>query len=423
MRAIIQRCLEKHPDRRYQDAADVHRALEEMQGLRSVRSLRLPGVPRRPLRNSVLFVVGLLAAGLVWYGLDSPRVANTFSNLQGYSLLEDGRFDEAIEQFDETTRQSPREPNPWDSLGEGYLANGMPERALEAYSRALSLDSGFEPSMLGRGLALAALGRYGEALDRPLPDARAHAFLLSRVGRYREAQALLDNERKNEDAEIRANTALMSAWLLTEQKEYARAIDEVAAAQNALSSRPNHSLLVLGDLIGGIADIRSGNVKNAVLRLDAQRARHDPDYAVEARWVAALRGEVALAEGRLADARSSFESIPKARGWLTLNRDASTVFAISVPSRDGVARVELAERDRAAAIQEYRRLTAVGSVRRTAAALEPRDVLELARQLDAHQDRAAARVEYERFLQLWANADPSLPELSEARTAIAATPR
>ena len=44
MRAIIQRCLEKNPARRYQNAADVHLALEEMKGLR---------IPTRPLRKRV----------------------------------------------------------------------------------------------------------------------------------------------------------------------------------------------------------------------------------------------------------------------------------------------------------------------------------------------------------------------------------
>jgi len=42
--------------------------------------------------------------------------------------------------------------------------------------------------------------------------------------------------------------------------------------------------------------------------------------------------------------------------------------------------------------------------------LEPRYVLELARLLGAEGDAAAARVEYERFLKLWGNADASLPE-------------
>ena len=51
--------------------------------------------------------------------------------------------------------------------------------------------------------------------------------------------------------------------------------------------------------------------------------------------------------------------------------------------------------------------------------LEPRFVLEVARLLDQKGDQAGAREEYERFLGLWKNADPGLPELAEARTRLA----
>jgi hypothetical protein len=80
--------------------------------------------------------------------------------------------------------------------------------------------------------------------------------------------------------------------------------------------------------------------------------------------------------------------------------------ATNLPSRDGLARTEIARGNRAAAIEEYRRLTAVGPGHRSSAVFEPRYILELARLLDAEQNEAGARVEYERFLKLWANAEP-----------------
>ena len=82
--------------------------------------------------------------------------------------------------------------------------------------------------------------------------------------------------------------------------------------------------------------------------------------------------------------------------------------------RDGPARVEVARLKRAAAIDEYRRLIAAGD-----GPLEPRHVLALARLLEAEYNHAGARVEYERFLKLWANADAGLPELTEAKLALA----
>ena len=65
------------------------------------------------------------------------------------------------------------------------------------------------------------------------------------------------------------------------------------------------------------------------------------------------------------------------------------MFATNLPSRDGLARVEIARGNRAAAIEEYRRLTAVGPGQRSSAVLEPRDILELARLLKKTETRPA----------------------------------
>jgi hypothetical protein len=53
------------------------------------------------------------------------------------------------------------------------------------------------------------------------------------------------------------------------------------------------------------------------------------------------------------------------------------------------------------------------------ALFNPRYVLEMGRLLERSGDRNAALVEYQRFLELWKNADADLPELAEARRAMA----
>jgi tetratricopeptide (TPR) repeat protein len=294
----------------------------------------------------------------------------------------------------------------------------MPDKALDAYTRALAIDPNYHPSILGRGLALAGLGRYDEALQYESPDFRVQAFLLSRVGRYREAADVLDKgRREDDDAEVTANAALTSAWMAIELKQYARALEEVGAAEKSLADRPQHSSLVLAGLIGGVAEIRSGNVKGAASRLAYQKTHRSGDDRVEDNWIAALEGETALAERQYDRAISSFDAAKK-QAWLVLNRDASTVFASNLPSRDGIARVALARGNRATAIDEYRRLTTPGPANRSSAVLEPRHILALARLLAESGDKAGARVEYQQFLKLWEKADADLPELSEARQAL-----
>jgi hypothetical protein len=77
--------------------------------------------------------------------------------------------------------------------------------------------------------------------------------------------------------------------------------------------------------------------------------------------------------------------------------------------------VKKAQGDLAGAISIYRELLTSDIGSKWTAMLEPRYVLELARLLDETGDKAAARVEYERFLDLWKDADAGLPELKEAR--------
>ena len=414
MRAVVQRCLEKTPDKRYQQAADVQAALEEMKGVATRPRLRLPYIPRRFLRKRVLFILVLAAAALIAYGIRAGIRSPIVSNAYGYSLLESGAFDQAVEQFEGLARRDDTNANAWDSLGEGYLANSMPADALDAYSRALAMEPNFDASKLGRGLALAALGRYDEALQQRSPDFRVHAFLLSRIGRYREATTVLDDgRRESDDAEVHANSSLTLAWLLVEQTQYAAAIEQVRAAETALLDRPKHTLLMLADLIGGVADIRVGNIGSATSRLTSAKSRLDAEERIEVRWVAALEGEIALAQGLHDRAVSGFK-IAQSNAWQTLGRDASSVFALNAPSRDGLGRVELARGNLAGAIEEYRRLTTVAPAPFSSAVLEPRHVLALARLLQKQGDSTGAREEYRRFLTLWANADRDLPELQEA---------
>jgi serine/threonine protein kinase len=408
MRAVIQRCLEKNPGERFQQASDVHLALGQTASTRSFTwTWRMPS---RAVKILALLVgIAVVGAGIVSY----LNTTSVFSNVQGYSLLEEGAFDRAVAEFEGVTARAPNDPNAWDSLGEGYLANSMPEKALEAYSRALTFEPNFEPSTLGRGLALAALGRYDEALERESPDFQLQALFLSRVGRYREALEVLERGRRGGDSEVHANALLTAAWLFVEQKHYPRALEQVGAAEAALADRQNHSFHVLADLIAGVAEIRAGKIDSAVSRAAAQRSRHEPNDRLESNWVAALEGELALAQRRYDEAATRF-SASRQKVWHPLGRDSSTLFAINLATRDGVARIEMARGNRPAAIEEYRRLTTTGD-----GVMEPRHILELARLLSAEGDRADARVEYERFLSLWTRADAGLPEVAEAKLALA----
>jgi tetratricopeptide (TPR) repeat protein len=63
-------------------------------------------------------------------------------NTLGYALLGEEKPADAVAIFRLNVEQYPESANAWDSLGEGYLAAGDPERAIEAYEKSLELDPG-----------------------------------------------------------------------------------------------------------------------------------------------------------------------------------------------------------------------------------------------------------------------------------------
>ncbi|HJT16207.1 MAG TPA: alpha/beta fold hydrolase [Thermoanaerobaculia bacterium] len=61
-------------------------------------------------------------------------------NRAGYSLLREGRVDEAVKIFAENVAEFPSDANAYDSLGEAYAAHGDRELALANYRKSLELN-------------------------------------------------------------------------------------------------------------------------------------------------------------------------------------------------------------------------------------------------------------------------------------------
>jgi serine/threonine protein kinase/tetratricopeptide (TPR) repeat protein len=358
-------------------------------------------------------------------GVRALPTSTVTRNNRGYALLYAGRYSEAIREFEAYARIAPREPNPFDSLGDAYLWMGLPEKAIDSYSRALTIDPSYSPN--GRAWSLAVLGRLDQALlDEPtIPHLKA--VILARAGRYREAeQAITVGAR---DAKAAANfargggLALVSSELAIERKEYARALQDIRSAERLYASLPEETTrphLVLADLLSGIAEIRRGNTNAALSHLESQRRIYEPTVEAEKWWHHALEGEIALARGDARKAALAFSAGQPSRRVFTLNSVADGVLFNNLGFRDGLARAAKARGDLTGAIEIYRDLLTYGPEQKWVAAFEPRYVLEIARLLHQAGNKGAARQEYQRFLGLWKGADPGLPELAEARRAILA---
>ncbi|TDQ33138.1 serine hydrolase [Zeaxanthinibacter enoshimensis] len=68
-------------------------------------------------------------------------------NQIGYTLLEEGETDKAVEVFQLNTRLFPEVANVWDSYGEGLRAQGNIEESIEAYKKALEIRPGLRTAL------------------------------------------------------------------------------------------------------------------------------------------------------------------------------------------------------------------------------------------------------------------------------------
>lgn len=140
--------------------------------------------PRQPKKSIVDELQSLLkdgngAAIVARYRELRKQKPNEFAfheadlNMLGYSLLAQGRIDDAIEVFKLNVEMFPKASNPYDSLGEAYAVKGEKELAIKNYRRSYELNN-------KNANALAAL----ERLERPAAAMTATYPLDAYVGKY-----------------------------------------------------------------------------------------------------------------------------------------------------------------------------------------------------------------------------------------------
>ena len=331
------------------------------------------------------------------------------------------------------------EPNPYDSLAETYLVSGQPEKALEKYARVLEINASFYNAHNGRALAFGMLGRFDEALAeaRKLQDAQLAArvprgesrylaaFLLSRVGRYREAaseiaEGLKDAQQVTSTAQS-ASLHFLTANIAFDRGDFSRAESAAAEGQRFIPKIPEAQLRRVFTIIttthDGVVQARQGRLDVARVRLEEARKIADVKQSNE-RWaLQVLEAEIALATGNPAQADQAMGSgDPATKAFFSVDVISGSTAFNSFSFPDEAARVKRARGDTAAAIAAYRRLLTPDISQKWTLVYEPRWVLEMARLLDRQGDKAGAREQYQRFADLWKKADAGLPELAEVRT-------
>jgi tetratricopeptide (TPR) repeat protein len=169
----------------------------------------------------------------------------------------------------------------------------------------------------------------------------------------------------------------------------------------------------------GLLDLKLGRLDSAKsrlaeMRLILPRPKIDQDYDCNY-----LQGEILLAGGKPQEAVSLLEKAP-ARILTSLSYGPYMIFYNCPFLKDGLARAYEQNGEIEKATAEYERLTASYPKSPNPFLIHPKYYYRLARLYEKKGMKIKARGNFERFLDLWKDADPGLPEVEDARKRLAA---
>jgi len=250
---IIQRCLEKEPERRYQTFEELRADLELLLKRRTSEIIRIPTPVEFEAWEWVNKGMSLHNLGRFDEGLKccdkaleiNPKDGSAWNN-KGICLHSLGRFDEAARCYDSALEINLQLADPWNNKGLALHSLGRFDEAIKCYDKALEINPGHAFVWSNKGISLDNLGHFDEAIkcinraleiDPKLPVAWSNkGTSLHSLGRFEEAMKCYDRalEINPQYADAWSNKGLSLASL-------GRFDDAIKCYDKALEINPRHA--------------------------------------------------------------------------------------------------------------------------------------------------------------------------------------
>jgi eukaryotic-like serine/threonine-protein kinase len=348
-----------------------------------------------------------------------PRTFDSYGLASGFVTKGQGRYEGCIERAAKAEAVDPQAPFGYLNAAACYMYLDRLDEAAAALQRGVDRKTA-GPNFIPYYFFLAFLRGDDAAMEREFARARGQdveadltntkALALARSGRLqlagsfaRRAIELAQNARERGRAAI--FQAAPAVWLAF--------FGNVAEARRAAGMALNFSTGRDVTYAAAFALALSGELSRSQALLKDLEARFPQDTTVNISYLPALRGLIALQQGKPAEALQKLEpALPNefALPGTAFIADFGSLYPAYVRGQ-----TYLAARRPADAAVEFRKIIShrglvlvdpVGAVAR----------VQLARALAASGDTAGARVAYEDFLTLWKQADPDVPLLKQAQT-------
>ncbi len=370
----------------------------------------------------------------------NPRFGYAINQL-GYEYARMGNFAKAVQCFERYAELNPGLPNPIDSIAEMNIFMGNLDEAVAKYRAVLTMRPDFYQSCVGLAYAYALKEDYTETehwleefvKKAPTPQTKSEGLALKNfydhlLGRLDRSLAgylsILEQLGKFQMGSIIAYTNLYMGFLYVDRGEFDAArkalqiwMDYVEKnSPSYLNYNKAYYRFVLG-----LIELKQGRLdtaKASLAEMESLLPRVTPAEQEEVAFFSWLLGaEVALAGNTVEQAISIGEKI-ESLGLRSVN--IGNMLGYNIPfQKDVLARAYWKKGDLDKAVAEYTKLTTIDPKNKLRALIPPLYHYRFGRVLEVKGDKDRARLEYEKFLKYWADADPRFVELKDARARLA----
>jgi len=363
-----------------------------------------------------------------------------------FSYLALKNYEKAIEYLQKYVSVFPGVANPYDSMGWVYLEIGNLDEAAAKFKKAIELEPDFFSSW---GLAyISALKEdYPEAIRwidhhiKMSPDditkvggMWAKSFYLYWFGRLNESYSdlgrLIDHpdiaKYKRYNKALKASVSWLMAWIFLDRSEFKLCrecfkkwldfhIQEAIPKRTFPAARKKHRTAWYNFYLG-LVDLKQAKIESAKSRLVEINSLLPGVLPAYKDWIAFyynfLQAEIYLAEGAVEKAINTCEKSSPLGSYIS----PYALIYHNVPFlKDVLARAYRQNGEIDKAIAEYKRLNTFDPQREERYLIHPKYYYRLAELYEQKGLKSKAIEHYEKFLDLWKDADPSIAEVEDAR--------